>query len=57
MVDAQEVAVVGLTFCRSAKDGVRFADLDEALGGGGVVRIAVWVVGFGEGVERPVGGS
>jgi hypothetical protein len=57
VVDAQEVAVVGLTFCRSAKDGVRFADLDEALGGGGVVRIAVWVVGFGEGVERPVGGS
>lgn len=47
-------AVVGLAFCRRAEDGVGFGDFHEAGGGTGVVGVAVWVVGFGEGVEGPL---
>jgi hypothetical protein len=58
MVGVQvQIAVVLLPFCGRAERGVGFGDLDEALGGVGVRRVAVWMVGFGEGVEGPGEGS
>lgn len=39
-----------------AKDGVGGGDFDEALRGGGVVGVVVWVVEGGEGVELSRGG-
>lgn len=50
-VEVWVCAVVGLTLGGVAEDGVGFGELDEALGGGWVVGVAVWVVGFGELVE------
>lgn len=46
-------AVVSLALRGVVEDGVGFGDSDEALGGTRVVRVAVWVVGFGELVEGP----
>lgn len=48
---AEEVAIVAGSSFWGAECGVRFADLDEALGCGGVVWVEVGVVGFGELVE------
>ena len=53
VMDAEEVAVVRLTFCGRAEDSVGLGDLDETLGGGRVVGVAVWMVGFGERIEGP----
>ena len=44
---ASELAVVFLAFLGVAEDGVRFGDLDEAVGCGWVGGVVVWVVGFG----------
>lgn len=46
-----EGAVVGCAAVWVGEDGVGFADEHEALGGGGVGGVCVWVVGFGEGIE------
>jgi hypothetical protein len=51
---AQVFAVVGLAFRTIAEHGVCFGDFDEALGGLWIVGVAVWMVGFGERVERPL---
>lgn len=51
----KEVAVVGLAFLWRTKDGVCFADGHEAFRFGRVVWVQIWVVGFGEFVELPVG--
>jgi hypothetical protein len=48
-----QVSVILLAFCGGAEGCVGFGDFDEALGGVGVRGVAVWVVGFGEGVEGP----
>lgn len=48
--------VIGLAFGRVAEDGVGFRDLDETLGRTWVIGVAVWMVGFGEFVERPLRG-
>lgn len=45
------VAVVAGAGVGVAEDGVGGGDCDEALGGGGVVGVVVWVVEGGEGVE------
>lgn len=50
-----QVSVVLLAFCGRAECCVGFGDLDEAFRGVGVGGVAVWVVGFGEGVEGPCG--
>jgi hypothetical protein len=47
-----ELVVVLLAFCGRAEGCVGFGDLDEALRGIWVGGVAVWVVSFGEGVER-----
>jgi len=47
----KELGIVLLAFGWGAEDGVCFCDFDEALRGGGVRGVQVWVVGFGEGVE------
>jgi hypothetical protein len=49
-----EIAVVLLAFGGRTEGCVGFGDLDEALGGIWVGGVAVWMVGFGEGVEGPV---
>jgi len=59
-----EIAVVLLALRGRAERCVGFGDLDEAFGGLWVRGVAVWVVGFGEGVEgllhlygRSIGGD
>jgi hypothetical protein len=47
----QHGAVVGGALGRAGEHVVGFADGDEACAGRWVVGVAVWVVGFGEGVE------
>jgi hypothetical protein len=54
MRGAEEVAVVAGALFGAAEGGVRFADLDEAVRGVGVVGVQVGVVGFGEFVELSV---
>jgi hypothetical protein len=44
--------IIGLSFCRCAKNCVGFGDLDKALRGGRVIRIAIWVMSLRERVER-----
>ena len=51
---ADDVAVVFLFLLRRAERGVGFGDADEALGGVGVFRVEVGMVGFGEFVELSV---
>ena len=51
---AEEVPIVAGAFFWRAEGCVCFADFHEALGGGWVVRVEVWVVGFGEFVELSV---
>jgi hypothetical protein len=52
-----QVAVVALPLFGGAEDGVGFAYVDEALGGGGVGGVAVGVGEFGEVVECAGGGA
>ena len=47
----EDLAVIFLTRSGGAEDCVGFGDGDEAGGGCWVVGVAVWVVGFGEGIE------
>lgn len=51
VLGTQEVTVVGVPLRGRAEDRVGFGDLHEAGGGVRIVRIAVWMVGFGECVE------
>jgi len=46
-----QIAIVLLTLCGRAEDCVGFGDFDKVFGSVWVGRVAVWVVGFGEGVE------
>lgn len=46
--------VVLLSFCGRAERGVGIRDSHEPGGSFGVVGVAIWVVGFGEGVKRSV---
>lgn len=48
------VAIVCRALCAVAEGVVGGGDLCEAGGGAGVVRVAVWVVAEGEGVEFPL---
>lgn len=50
------LAVISLALCGSAEGCVGVVNEDEAFTGGGVVGVAVWVVGFGECVEGSVKG-
>jgi len=51
-----QVSVILLPFCGRGERGVRFGDLDKAFRGVRIGGVAVWVVGFGEGVEGSEGG-
>ena len=46
-----EVAIIACALLGGAERGVGLADFHEALRGGGVVGVEVWVVGFGKFVE------
>jgi hypothetical protein len=52
-----QIAIVLLTLCGRAEDCVGFGYFNKAFGGVWVGAVAVWVVGFGEGVKGPGGGG
>lgn len=52
---AEEVTIVTLFLFGRAECRVGFGDFDEALGGRGIVRMEVGMIGFGEGVEGSTG--
>lgn len=53
LLRAQEVTVVARALLRAAERAIRFRDLHEPGGCGGIVGIVVGVVDLGEGEELP----
>ena len=57
VVFGEDLAVVLLPRGGRPQDGVGFGDGDEAGGGLEIVGVAVWVVGFGQGIEGSWGSN